>query len=467
MMKMKKQYISLLLSAAAILQAGAEAKYVFYFIGDGMGMGHVNAADTYNRDVLGNSEPLLMMTFPVASQSRTYSASSPVTDSAAAGTALSTGTKTVNSRLAMATDSTTLYSISRDFIAAGRPVGIATSVAGDDATPGAFYGHGLSRNDVLDIAPGAIGSGVSFLAGGSFKILDAEGDAGSKWIDDMKRDGYAVVKGREGYDALSDLEKKKVLMMAHTDYWDQIGYTIDSIPGALTLPEITAACIQTVSANDRGDGFFVMIEGGNIDWAAHANDGGTVIKEVLNFQEAIGLAYEFYLQHPDETLILVTADHDTGGMALGRADNHRDIHLEYIDAQRQSKDRFADLCRERKAQGKELSWTEMQQYLTDMLGFWTVIPLTEDDTQALKETFDATFVTHEAQDQKTLYNDFNAFTAKVYDIQNRHIGTGWTSTNHTGNFVPVYAIGEGAELFTGNLDNTRIPMLIRRAALGK
>ncbi|MDE7159592.1 MAG: alkaline phosphatase [Muribaculaceae bacterium] len=462
-----KKFLSLFLAAATALVASAQAKYVFFFIGDGMGMGHVNAAETYNRDVLGNETPLLMLTFPVASQSRTYSASSPVTDSAAAGTALSTGSKTVNYRLGMAPDSTNVYSISRDFIEAGRAVGIATSVAGDDATPGAFYGHGLSRSDVLDIAPGAIGSGVAFLAGGSFKILDAAGDAGEKWLGGMKADGYTAVKGRRAYDALSAKQKKKVLMMAETDYWDQIGYTIDSIPGALTLPEITEACLQTVQTADKGEGFFMMVEGGNIDWAAHANDAGTVIKEILNFQQAIGVAYDFYLAHPEETLIIITADHDTGGMALGRADNHRNVHLEYIDAQRQSKDRFADLCRERKAGGKELSWPEMQQYLRDMLGFWSVIPLTDEETRALEETFDATFITREAADSKTLYNDFNAFTAKVYDIQNHHIGTGWPSDNHTGNFVPVYAIGKGAELFTGNLDNTLIPELIRRAAFGK
>lgn len=134
-----RRILASVIAGACVFGASAEVKYVFYLIGDGMGMGHVNAAQYYNRMVRGADEPILMMQFPVASQAWTYSASSPVTDSAAAGTALSTGNKTYNNMLGMAPDSVTHYvSIARELKDAGWGVGVLTSVAPDDATPGRF-----------------------------------------------------------------------------------------------------------------------------------------------------------------------------------------------------------------------------------------------------------------------------------------------------------------------------------------
>ena len=138
------------LFAVASLSASAEApKYIFYFIGDGMGMGPVMAAETYNRTVLNNPNKLLMMQFPVSSAAMTYSASSTVTDSAAAGTALSTGSKTKNSMLGMGPDTTNVYSIAVDLAKMGYGIGIGTTVAADDATPGAFYAHVPDRKSVV------------------------------------------------------------------------------------------------------------------------------------------------------------------------------------------------------------------------------------------------------------------------------------------------------------------------------
>lgn len=460
-----KKYI---LAAAAAMLCGAtalaEAKYVFYFIGDGMGMGHVNAAETYNRDVLRSDTPLLMMTFPVASQARTCSADKPVTDSAAAGTALSTGSKTVNSRIAMAPDSTDLYSVARDFSRAGRAVGVATSVAGDDATPAAFYAHVLERGMKRDIAPQAAGSGVDFLAGGNFKIM-SDPEAGEKWLRQMAGEGgYTIVRGIDEY--RSKAGDGKVLMMSANPVGDQVGFTIDSIPGAMTLSDITGACIKTLSRRDNGNGFFTMIEGGNIDWAGHANDPGTVIKEILAFQDAIALAYDFYNQHPDETLIVVTADHDTGGLALGRRDADG-VDLSVIDSQRMAKDTFADVMRRRMDIGDIPTWEEMQLIMKDKFGLWGALTPTGEQTERLQKTFDDSFVKLNSGSETTMYRTYNDFITTLFDVLSQMSGIGWTSGYHTGNFVPVYAVGEGSELFTGNLDNTEIPILIRKAALGR
>lgn len=450
--------------AATLVASADDAKYVFYFIGDGMGLGHVNATEAYNRDVLKSEQPILMMTFPVASQARSYSASSPITDSAAAGTALSSGYKTKNSMIGMNPDTVPINSIAVDFMKAGYAVGVGTTVQADDATPAAWYAHAENRGMKETIAPQAAESGLSFLAGGGFKLHGAGDEAFSEFLNVMRKGNYEIA---EGYAAFNELKRKggkfpqKVLLMPENADGGQVGYTIDSIPGYLTCAQITEACLHTLESVNP-DKFLMMIEGGNIDWAAHANDGGGVIKEILNFQDAINVAYQFYLRHPSETLIVVTADHDTGAMAYGR--NGGSYNIAYADAQRISKDAFADWTRNWGKENKNPTWEEMEKVLKDKLGFWSTVPVDKRQTEELKKLFDETFITKRAEDEKTLYHTFNAFTAKAFEILNYHMGIGWTTTYHAGNFVPVYAIGANAQFFTGSLDNTDIPKLIKRAA---
>ncbi|MFG6380820.1 MAG: alkaline phosphatase [Muribaculum sp.] len=450
--------LALLITTAAI--AGAKARYVFYFIGDGMGMGHVNATQYYNRMVLGNEEPLLMMQFPVASQAWTYSASSPVTDSAAAGTALSTGFKTNNYMVAIAPDSTTHYkSIARTLKDEGWGVGILSSVAPDDATPAAFYANRLDRGMLDGIDEDAVKSGYEFMGGASLRGLkDSEGrpNAVAEMLD---KSGIKILYGTEGHENI-DAERLMILSPEEArSNNNDIGYTIDSIPGAMTLPELTRAGLAQVSRRSP-DRFFMMIEGGNIDHAAHANDPGGVIKEILNFQDAIKVAYDFYLQHPDETLIVVTADHDTGGMALSRKTKGG---LALIDNQRISKDRLTDYCRDLLENNKPITWEEMKSLLSDKLGFWTAIPVDEKTTESLHGTFNRTFIDRTALSERALYNVYNAFVTEVFKIYNKQVGTAFISSSHTANPVPVFAIGAGAGKFSGANNNTDIPKLIYEA----
>lgn len=461
---MKKFILAGIAALAAAGMMAEDARYIFYFIGDGMGMGHVNATEIYNRDVLKNDSPLLMMTFPVASQARTYSASSPITDSAAAGTALSSGYKTKNSMVGMNPDTVPVESIAMDFMKAGFPVGVGTTVQADDATPAAWYAHAADRGMKETIAPQAAQSGLTFLAGGDFKLHNAGEEAFTEFVELMKKSGYEIAVGYEAFTQLKPKGKAphKVMMYSQNPTWGQVGYTIDSIPGSLTCAQITEACLKTLQEADP-DKFLMMIEAGNIDWAAHANDGGGVIKEVLNFQDAINVAYQFYLRHPEETLIVITADHDTGGMAYGR-NGMKGNDIRYADCQKISKDLFGEWTRKWGEETENPTWEEMRQVLGDKLGFWNGVPVTEKETAELKQLFEETFITRKAEDQKTLYQTFNAFTAKAFDILNLHMGIGWTSTSHTGNFVPVYAVGANSRYFTGNLNNNEIPKLIKRAA---
>ena len=165
------------------MTAGDAPKYVFYFIGDGMGLGHVMSTEAYNRTVLGNSDPIVMLRFPVTSVATSHSASSPVTDSAAAGTALATGYKTNNGMLGVTPDTTAVQSIAADLFGDGWGVGIVTSVPPDDATPGAFYAHQPKRSMFYEIGREAATCGYEFIGGSNLRGLkDKKGNSTELFI---------------------------------------------------------------------------------------------------------------------------------------------------------------------------------------------------------------------------------------------------------------------------------------------
>ncbi|MCM1076912.1 MAG: alkaline phosphatase [Bacteroides sp.] len=452
---------SLLVTGAAL---AASPKYIFYYIGDGMGMGQVMGAEAYMRTVLGKEDHLLMMQFPVNSVSATYSASSPVTDSAAAGTALATGHKTRNGMLGVTPDSVAVTSIAKTLFDDGYGVGLVTSVYPDDATPGAFYTHVPSRRMYYEIGKDAASCGYDFIGGSNLRgTTDKQGNK-TDLMEIFAENDVRVIRGTAGFDTITS---RRVLMLSpFEDRISNIGYTIDSIPGALTLPLMTEACIKHLERNGR-DRFFMMVEGGNIDHAGHANDGGTIIKEVLNFQEALKLAYDFYLAHPDETLIVVTADHETGGMGLGNNPMGYDLHLGYYDYQKISKDEFSDYCRSIARSRRAYRWDDMEEFLRDNLGFWSHVPLTAEQTAMLKEDFERCIMHQNGADQKTLYKNFDEFTVKVFNVLDSFTGLGWTTNGHSGGLVPVYAIGVGAERFASFNNNIDLPKIIMQIVNGK
>lgn len=399
-----------------------------------------------------------MMQFPVASQSTTHSASSPVTDSAAAGTALAAGCKTKNGMLGMSPDTVAVTSVAKQLFDNGYGIALVTSVPPDDATPGAFYAHVPNRGMYYEIGKQAAESGYDFIAGSNLRgTKDKDGNP-NDLIDTFKANGVEIAYG---LDQLKDKKSRRVLLLNPEEIdLGQINFTIDSVNGAMNLPDMTAAAIEHMKKNGR-DRFFMMVEGGNIDYGGHANDGGTIIKEVLNFNQALRHAYDFYLEHPDETLIVITADHETGGMGLGNNSVGYDLHLEYIDHQKISKDRFADYCRSMRRSRRIFEWPDMKEFLEENMGFWRAVPVTEEQTAELEKEFERCFKGDMPTDHKTLYNSFNTFTEKVYRIQDGVTGLGFTTNGHSGGLVPVYAIGVGAEQFMPLNDNTSIPAKIR------
>ena len=459
MSKFRNSILSgMLLLGLSQVNAAESPKYIFYFIGDGMGMGHVLASQTYNRMVLGNEDPLLMMQFPYNGVITTYSASSPVTDSAAAGTALSSGHKTKNGMLGMNADSVAVESVAAQLFEKGYGVGLVTSVPPDDATPGAFYAHVPNRNMYYDITVQAAKSGYQFLGGSKLRgTKDKQGNP-NDLFEVLKQYNVDYV---QGIDAARASTSERILLVnpQGIDTY-QIGYTIDSIPGALNLPEMTEVCLSHLE-KWCPEKFFMMVEGGNIDYAGHSNDGGAAIKETINFNEALKVAYDFYNIHPEETLIIVTADHDTGGLSIGSKFTGYNMKPQYIDYQKISKDRFNDECEAILRSRRIFTWEDMQDMLKEQLGFWNGVPLTESQTEMLKEKFTKTFDMRNSEDQKTLYQNFDEFSTAVFNVFNEVCGIGWVTYNHQGNYVPVYAIGVDADKFAGIHDNTNIPEIIR------
>lgn len=458
-MKLHRIFSAALMAAAITATAWAKApNYIFFFIGDGMGIAQVTNAQLYNARVLGNSTPLLSTTFPVASMATTHSASSDVTDSAAAGTALSTGHKTVNGMLGVTPDSVAVTSVAKKLFDAGYGVGIVTSVAIDDATPGAFYAHVPSRSQYYDIGRQLAECGYQFAAGASLRgAFDKQGNP----TDLMKYFDEANVSVSYGLDSI-DTTAQRLLVLSpfHKEKQNEIGFTIDSIAGALTLPALTRAGLDQLKRTSP-DRFFMMVEGGNIDHAGHGNDGGTILREVINFNQALQEAYDFYLAHPDETLIVVTADHETGGMSVGCRETGYSVRLENAAGQKISKEEFSNLCRAMLRSRRIYTWDDMQEILRDELGFGVNLKLTPEETERLHTMFDEVFEKRASGlDQKTLYATFDGFTNEVFNILNAKSGMGWTTGGHSGIPVPVYAVGVDSQLFSPLNDNTDIPAKI-------
>ena len=299
------------------------AKYVFYFIGDGMGLSHISLTEAYvayKDGDIGNTS-LNFTQFPVVGLATTYSISNLITESSAAGTALSTGEKTTNSMLGTRPDSTHLRSITYMIHNAGYAVGITSSVTIDHATPAAFYANSISRSDYYSIAQQLPQTGFEFFGGGGLVYPTGKNNDQESVYEYIIDAGYTVARGVDSY----HLQKAGATKMFYTqdpEVESDLPYAIDRKEGDLTLPLVVEAAIDFLY-DPQGKGFFLMSEGGKIDWAAHANDAKTTIWEVLDFADAIALAIAFYEKHPQETLIVVTADHETGGLSLGAQSGYK------------------------------------------------------------------------------------------------------------------------------------------------
>jgi len=457
----------LLLVALAV---NAEVKYIFYFIGDGMGDNQVLLAEMYRSALQG--EPLgrvqtLMTTFPYSGQASTYSKTNGITDSAAAGTCLATGTKTRNGMLGMDQDSARITTIAEELKAQGWGIGIMTTVAIDHATPGAFYAHVPNRNKYYRIGKQLAESNFDFFGGAGFHHPQGKhDDKQTNLYRNAEEAGYTIAHGYEEGLAISDerLADKMILVQKDDDqgakHGSNLPYAIDRKEGDLTLAQIVSTAIPFLEA--RHERFFMMVEGGMIDYACHGDDAATAIGEVWDMDEAMRVAYDFYLAHPDETLIVVTADHETGGLALGNSDYT--LHLDLLQNQKCSAWVLSDLFTQLFKDNKKPSWETVKALYRENLGFWENVEITAEEEAKLQELYKKA-CKGKAKDAKNMYKSVNALGAAGISLLNKKAHVGWTTRAHSAHAVPIFAIGANAQLFTGWHDNTDLVPLIKKAVL--
>ncbi|MFW6146842.1 MAG: alkaline phosphatase [Thermodesulfobacteriota bacterium] len=446
------------------LYQGKPAKYVFLFIGDGMGIPQRTAAETFT------GKRLLMDTFPAQGITTTYAADRFITGSAASATALACGQKTNIGMIGMAPDQRHVMSIAEMARDQGMKVGIISSVSIDHATPAAFYAHVTTRGQYYDIAVALAESGFDFFGGGGIKdptnkkknTSSFRGDA----LEIAKANGYNIITNRANFMDLEPGSGKILAWNAKLPDGKALPYAIDTAYEDITLQEFTAKAIELL---ENQKGFFLMVEGGKIDWACHANDGTTSIKDTLAFDDAIKEAVAFAERHPRETLIVVTGDHECGGLTLGWSGTQYESHFGILGNQTISFQRFSDeILKGYKANCKgTCSFEDVQPMITRYFGLkFEGFPkddhLVLEDYQIamLRESYFRSMlgekVTSKDPTTSLMYGEYEPLAVTITHILNNKAGLGWTSYKHTGVPVSTSATGPGAEIFNGYYDNTDV-----------
>lgn len=468
---MRKHFSALFLLAFIAINAMAEgkAKYVFYFIGDGMGVNQVNAAETYLGALEGRIgiKELCFPSFPYAALVNTQSGTNGVTDSAAGGTALATGHKSHNGTIGMLSDmETPVTSIAKWAQDKGAAIGIATTVSIDNATPAAFYAHVPKRGQTYDIGVQLASSGFDFFAGSDFVTPDNPKQGGDNLYQQAQNAGYTIAKGYKDYQKKASKADKMILFQsdaANKLDRSELPYANDRTKSDLTITDITRAAINFLTKKQgEKDGFFLMVEGGKIDHACHANDPATFITELIDMDDAVKVAYEFYQQHPDETLIIVTADHETGGMVMGRG--AYELHLDLLRYANMSVYKLGkELHKLHEKYGEKYNIDIVKKFLKENFGLWDKVKLNDDQNKRIETAFND-IMAGKGKDEQSLYQKDDELASTVRKILSEVSGISWASYGHSNGYVPVFAVGVGAGQFAGRIDNTEIPGKVAKAA---
>ncbi len=471
---MTYRFLSCLMAVFFSFSALAESqvKYVFYFIGDGMGVNQINVTETYLAALKGEIgiEPMCMSSLPVVGLVNTYSATNGVTDSAAGGTALATGCKTKNGAIGVLKDlETPCTSIAAWAKESGKAVGVATNVAITHATPASFYGHQASRNMYYEIGQDLCKSGYEFFAGADFHTPNTkEGEPSLR--EQAQAAGYTILTG--GYkEYMKKGRKTDKLILLQNDYQnkklssDHIPYALDQNKQDLTLEQIVRTGINYLMSKEK-DGFFFEIEGGMIDYAGHRNDIGNVVNEVLDLDKAVKVAYEFYQQHPDETIIVITADHETGGMAMGTGPY--ELRTDLLKYQKRSIDELKWIINGLYMKSpKKFTWANVEKQLRDLMGFGAGITLTDDQNSRLQKQWaliEEALSTASTNTDKNVRNRVGDLCDTVKHIISEQARISWASGGHSNGYVPIFAIGPGTEVFQGRIDNIEIAPAMAKIA---
>jgi alkaline phosphatase len=273
-------------------------KNIILFIGDGMGTSQIYAGMTKS------DQPLFLEKFPFSGFSKTYSADNYITDSGAGGTALACGIKTRNGMIGVKPDSTAVSSILEIAHKNGLSTGVVSTSAVTHATPASFVAHNAGRDNYEAIAKDFLNGSVDLFIGGGENHFRARTDSIDLTVK-LKEHGFDVVY------TIDDLKKSESLKIAGLLAKEQMPPVTGGRNGALA--EMTRKAIETLSKNKNG--FVLMVEGSMIDWGGHEKNIDYLVSEMIDLDKAIGVALN-YASGDKKTLIVVTADHETGGLAL-------------------------------------------------------------------------------------------------------------------------------------------------------
>jgi alkaline phosphatase len=428
------------LSAATVAaEPEGNANSAILLIGDGMGLAQTYSAQIYAEEVLDGS--LVLTDIEDAAVTRTHSMDSMVTDSAAAGTAIHSGQKANNGSINVLPGGEWAYTLGQAAQAAGKSVGVLSTARMTHATPASVYGHDADRDaenlfatQMVEFAPEVA------LGGGARAFLpDADGgkrDDGRNLIDEMVDMGYVNVTNADELLAV-DTESTENLLGLFTS--SHMSYEIDRVNEGLVEPsvaEMTAVALDILDNNPEG--FFVMIESGRIDHADHDHDIAGSIWDTLAFDEAVQVALDYQAAHPD-VLVITTADHETAGLALGHG-------TEYFTT-------ISDLS------GVTCSQSSLSDQISDDPG--NAVALAEGCGLVLTEEYVAMLGEYPPEAEEIEGVDLGyAYTWAHYVLalaEAEMAGIEFGPWAHSGMPVITYAVGPGAEMFTGTIDNTDLP----------
>ena len=469
----------------AVYGAAKNPKYVFLFIGDGMSYPQFQAAADYlgamadpdymqaepsisqadrKGAVLNGPKALNFMNFDVAGSAVTYDSCSFAPDSASTATSIATGHKTYSGMINVDETGTKSYETIAEKLHDQKDwkVGVVSSVNINHATPAAFYAHQASRNNYYEIGVEMVNSGFEYFAGGALlKPTGANGDQTSVY-DLAQEAGYKVVKTQAEAEKVTSADGKVLLIDEHLADSDAMAYELDREDGQWALADYVEKGIEVL---DNNKGFFMMCEGGKIDWACHANDAGSSIHDTQALADAVQVAIDFAAEHPDETLILVTGDHETGGLTIGFAGTDYDTYLDLLENQKIS---YAKFDSDYVASYKE-NKTPFEDVLSDIEELFGLkaqgaaddkLVLTEYEMEQLRAAYEksvnGTAASQYEQEEYVLYGTYEPLSVTITHIINNKSGISFTSYSHTGLPVAVLAEGVGAENFSGYYDNTQI-----------
>jgi alkaline phosphatase len=343
---------------------------------------------------------------------------------------------------------------------AGMKVGVVSSVTLDHATPAGFFAKVPSRSNYYDIAVQMVQSGFEYFAGGGLLEVRGKNKDQSDVIQMARDAGYTYVNSRDAFKALMPGAGKVLAINATLQDSGSMPYELDRRADDLSLEDYTRKGIELLQDNPQG--FFLSVEGGKIDWACHANDAGAAIHDVIAFDNAVKAALDFAQAHPNDTLIIVTGDHETGGMTIGFAGTQYDTFFDKVALQKRSFIAFNNevLSPYKKNTPKERARLEdLLPAIKDSFGL-DYASLSEFQKQQLGFAFQRSMGDEierpVAEDQYLLYGGYEPLTVKITQIMNQTAGIGWTSYAHTGVPVTTFALGVHQELFSGYYDNTDI-----------